>query len=153
MSPKCLVEKYFSVGLFYVFFQVIDGTYNGAKLNCTEQAILSDNKIDKSKGISLPLEIKPSGQFEPLYRTPLSVQVCLYLFLYWYTYSVSLTKRLYHPIKVIWIPSIFFRDRRMVNCRFCPYLFTEQLSWLIVMSLRNIHHQTSFSSIYMIREM
>lgn len=53
---------------------VIDGIYNGTKLNCTDQAILSDNGLDKNKGYSAPLEIMPSGQFEPLYRTTLSVQ-------------------------------------------------------------------------------
>lgn len=53
---------------------VIDGTYDGTKLSCTTQAILSDNKIDTSKGYSVPLELMPSGQFEPLYKTTLSVQ-------------------------------------------------------------------------------
>lgn len=53
---------------------VIDGIYNGTKLNCTDQAILSDDGLDKNKGYSAPLEIMPSGQFEPLYRTTLSVQ-------------------------------------------------------------------------------
>ncbi|XP_057964008.1 peptidyl-prolyl cis-trans isomerase CYP37, chloroplastic isoform X2 [Malania oleifera] len=53
---------------------VIDGAYNGAKLNCTNQAVISDTGFDKSSGYSVPLEIKPSGQFEPLYRTTLSVQ-------------------------------------------------------------------------------
>ncbi|GAB2277890.1 cytochrome P450 monooxygenase 37 [Dionaea muscipula] len=53
---------------------VIDGLYDGAKLNCANQAVLSDNKLDKNIGYSVPLEIMPSGQFEPLYRTTLSVQ-------------------------------------------------------------------------------
>ncbi|GAB2258860.1 hypothetical protein Droror1_Dr00015020 [Drosera rotundifolia] len=53
---------------------VIDGVYDGTKLNCANQAILSDNKIDRNSGYSVPLEIKPSGQFEPLYKTRLSVQ-------------------------------------------------------------------------------
>lgn len=56
-------------------FQVIDGAYDGAKLSSTSQAVLSENGIDKNEGTSIPLEIKPSGQFEPLYRTTLSVQV------------------------------------------------------------------------------
>lgn len=55
--------------------QVIDGTYDGTKLSSTTQAVLSDNKIEKRKGYSVPLEIMPSGQFEPLYKTTLSVQV------------------------------------------------------------------------------
>lgn len=55
--------------------QVIDGTYDGTKLNCANQAILSDSKIGKNIGYSAPLEIMPSGQFEPLYKTSLSVQV------------------------------------------------------------------------------
>ncbi|KAF5730637.1 peptidyl-prolyl cis-trans isomerase CYP37 chloroplastic [Tripterygium wilfordii] len=53
---------------------VVDGAYNEAKLNCTNQAILTDNGLDKNHGYSVPLEIMPSGQFEPLYRTMLSVQ-------------------------------------------------------------------------------
>jgi len=56
---------------------VTDGAYNGAKLNSINQAILSDNGGDKNSGYSVPLEIMPSGQFEPLYKTTLSVQVCL----------------------------------------------------------------------------
>ncbi|KAF5196036.1 Peptidyl-prolyl cis-trans isomerase cyp37 protein [Thalictrum thalictroides] len=53
---------------------VIDGAYDGTKLNCTDQAILSDGGLDKSSGYSVPLEIMPSGQFEPLYKTKLSIQ-------------------------------------------------------------------------------
>ncbi|KAJ9182850.1 hypothetical protein P3X46_006797 [Hevea brasiliensis] len=53
---------------------VVDGAYNGSKLSCTNQAVLTDNGIDKNGGYSVPLEIMPSGQFEPLYRTTLSVQ-------------------------------------------------------------------------------
>ncbi|KAJ0102316.1 hypothetical protein Patl1_04571 [Pistacia atlantica] len=55
-------------------FQVIDGAYDGTRLSCTEQAILTDSGLDKNSGYSVPLEIKPSGQFEPLYKTTLSVQ-------------------------------------------------------------------------------
>ncbi|XP_076934074.1 peptidyl-prolyl cis-trans isomerase CYP37, chloroplastic-like [Bidens hawaiensis] len=47
---------------------VTDGAYDGMKLKCTDQA------IDKSIGYSVPLEIMPSGQFEPLYKTTLSKQ-------------------------------------------------------------------------------
>ncbi|KAL2476117.1 Peptidyl-prolyl cis-trans isomerase CYP37 [Abeliophyllum distichum] len=54
--------------------QVVDGAYNGVKLNCANQAILSDGGMGKDTGYSIPLEIKPSGQFEPLYKTTLSVQ-------------------------------------------------------------------------------
>ncbi|XP_031266792.1 peptidyl-prolyl cis-trans isomerase CYP37, chloroplastic-like [Pistacia vera] len=53
---------------------VIDGAYDGTRLNCSEQAILTDSGLDKNSGYSVPLEIKPSGQFEPLYKTTLSVQ-------------------------------------------------------------------------------
>lgn len=60
-------------------FQVIDGAYDGTKVSCTEQAILTDRGLDKNSGYSVPLEIKPSGQFEPLYKTTLSVQVNLYI--------------------------------------------------------------------------
>ncbi|KAL5736246.1 hypothetical protein ACOSQ2_031034 [Xanthoceras sorbifolium] len=52
---------------------VIDGAYDRARLSCTDQAVLTDNGLDK-KGYAIPLEIMPSGQFEPLYRTTLSVQ-------------------------------------------------------------------------------
>ncbi|KAL5802783.1 hypothetical protein ACOSQ4_031088 [Xanthoceras sorbifolium] len=52
---------------------VIDGAYDGARLSCIDQAVLTDNGLDK-KGYAIPLEIMPSGQFEPLYRTTLSVQ-------------------------------------------------------------------------------
>ncbi|KAK9152636.1 hypothetical protein Sjap_000116 [Stephania japonica] len=55
--------------------QVIDGAYDGLKLICTDQAILSGNSLgEQNSGYGIPLEIKPSGQFEPLYRTTLSVQ-------------------------------------------------------------------------------
>ncbi|GKA83382.1 peptidyl-prolyl cis-trans isomerase CYP37, chloroplastic [Tanacetum coccineum] len=53
---------------------VVDGTYDGMTLKCTDQAILSDSGIDKSIGYRVPLEIMPSGQFEPLYKTALSIQ-------------------------------------------------------------------------------
>eukprot|EP00262_Sarcandra_glabra_P018336 TRINITY_DN6528_c0_g3_i1.p1 TRINITY_DN6528_c0_g3~~TRINITY_DN6528_c0_g3_i1.p1 ORF type:complete len:368 (+),score=65.58 TRINITY_DN6528_c0_g3_i1:85-1104(+) len=52
---------------------VIDGAYDGVKLKCTDQAVLSDNELEGS-GYNVPLEIMPSGQFEPLYKTTLSVQ-------------------------------------------------------------------------------
>ncbi|KAJ0960136.1 hypothetical protein J5N97_002084 [Dioscorea zingiberensis] len=54
-------------------FQVIEGAYDGVTLKCTNQAVLSDNELDKY-GYSVPLEVMPSGQFEPLYKTTLSVQ-------------------------------------------------------------------------------
>lgn len=57
------------------FLQVTDEAYNGAKT--TDQAVLSDNGLDKNTGYTVPLEIKPAGQFEPLYRTKLDVQVSL----------------------------------------------------------------------------
>ncbi|MED6126255.1 cytochrome P450 monooxygenase 37, variant 2 [Stylosanthes scabra] len=53
---------------------VMDGAYDGAKLSITNQAILSDSGADKNSGFSVPLEIMPAGQFEPLYKTTLSVQ-------------------------------------------------------------------------------
>ncbi|KAH7675852.1 Cyclophilin-type peptidyl-prolyl cis-trans isomerase protein [Dioscorea alata] len=52
---------------------VIDRAYDGVMLKCTNQAVLSDNELDKY-GYSVPLEVMPSGQFEPLYKTTLSVQ-------------------------------------------------------------------------------
>uniref|UniRef100_A0A7N0SXT3 PPIase cyclophilin-type domain-containing protein n=1 Tax=Kalanchoe fedtschenkoi TaxID=63787 RepID=A0A7N0SXT3_KALFE len=54
--------------------RVIDGTYNGSKFNCTDQAIITDGGPDRKGGNGPPLEIMPSGQFEPLYKTTLSVQ-------------------------------------------------------------------------------
>lgn len=56
---------------------MFDGAYDGVKLKCASQAILSDNELDNN-GYSVPLEVKPSGQFEPLYKTTLNVQVCLF---------------------------------------------------------------------------
>nr|GME02732.1 peptidyl-prolyl cis-trans isomerase cyp37, chloroplastic [Ipomoea batatas] len=53
---------------------VIDGAYDGVKLNCANQAILTESRLGKDIGYSVPLEIMPSGQFEPLYKTALSVQ-------------------------------------------------------------------------------
>ncbi|KAK4775309.1 hypothetical protein SAY86_010244 [Trapa natans] len=53
---------------------VADGSYNGTKLSTVNQAIISDNGTNKGSGYSVPLEIMPSGQFEPLYRTTLNVQ-------------------------------------------------------------------------------
>lgn len=53
---------------------MIDRAYDGVMLKCTNQAVLSDNELDKY-GYSVPLEVMPSGQFEPLYKTTLSVQV------------------------------------------------------------------------------
>ncbi|KAK8589081.1 hypothetical protein V6N12_023487 [Hibiscus sabdariffa] len=52
---------------------VTDGAYDGTKLSCINQAIISENDTGKD-GYSAPLEIMPSGQFEPLYKTTLSVQ-------------------------------------------------------------------------------
>ncbi|WOK91913.1 peptidyl-prolyl cis-trans isomerase CYP37, chloroplastic isoform X1 [Canna indica] len=52
---------------------VIDGVYDGVKLKCASQAILSDNELE-NYGYTVPLEVMPSGQFEPLYKTTLSVQ-------------------------------------------------------------------------------
>ncbi|CAH9107999.1 unnamed protein product [Cuscuta epithymum] len=53
---------------------VLDGVYDGVKLNCANQAILTESRLEKDSGYNVPLEIKPSGQFEPLYKTTLSVQ-------------------------------------------------------------------------------
>jgi hypothetical protein len=58
----------------YYLTQVLSGTYNGMKLRATEQAIISDNE-QSEEGQSLPVEILPAGEFQPLYRTTLNVQV------------------------------------------------------------------------------
>ncbi|XP_024370689.1 peptidyl-prolyl cis-trans isomerase CYP37, chloroplastic [Physcomitrium patens] len=50
------------------------GVYNGVKLRTTEQAILSDTADLSGAGRELPIEILPSGEFQPLYRTTLNVQ-------------------------------------------------------------------------------
>ncbi|KAJ4813405.1 Cyclophilin-like peptidyl-prolyl cis-trans isomerase family protein [Rhynchospora pubera] len=52
---------------------VMDGAYDGVRLKCTSQAVLTDNEIE-TYGNSVPIEVMPSGQFEPLYKTTLSVQ-------------------------------------------------------------------------------
>ncbi|CAN1154097.1 Peptidyl-prolyl cis-trans isomerase CYP37, chloroplastic [Linum perenne] len=54
--------------------QVVDGAYDGTKLNLINQAVITDDGLDKKSGYSVPLEIMPSDQFEPLYRTKLSIQ-------------------------------------------------------------------------------
>lgn len=60
---------------YLIVIQVVDGAYDGVKLKSTDQAILSDSGLDKNIGYSAPLEIMPAGQFEPLYKTTLSIQV------------------------------------------------------------------------------
>ncbi|KAK3127413.1 hypothetical protein QOZ80_7AG0572940 [Eleusine coracana subsp. coracana] len=52
---------------------VLDGAYDGVTLKCASQAIIADSESGKM-GYTVPLEVKPAGQFEPLYRTPLSIQ-------------------------------------------------------------------------------
>ncbi|KAG0497129.1 hypothetical protein HPP92_001820 [Vanilla planifolia] len=52
---------------------VNEGAYDGVRLKCTDQAVLSDNELE-NYGYSVPLEVKPSGEFEPLYKTTLSIQ-------------------------------------------------------------------------------
>ncbi|GJN32753.1 hypothetical protein PR202_gb21276 [Eleusine coracana subsp. coracana] len=52
---------------------VLDGAYDGVTLKCASQAIIADSESGKT-GYTVPLEVKPAGQFEPLYRTPLSIQ-------------------------------------------------------------------------------
>ncbi|KAL0816856.1 hypothetical protein Bca101_073300 [Brassica carinata] len=53
---------------------VTSGAYDGAKLNTVNQAVITEDGSGKVESVSVPLEVMPSGQFEPLYRTPLSVQ-------------------------------------------------------------------------------
>lgn len=53
---------------------VADGAYDGITLSSVNQAVISENQVEKSSGYTVPLEIMPSGQFEPLYKTTLSVQ-------------------------------------------------------------------------------
>lgn len=52
---------------------VLKGAYDGITLRATEQAVLSDNERSET-GITLPIEIMPTGEFQPLYRTTLNVQ-------------------------------------------------------------------------------
>ncbi|KAJ0045638.1 hypothetical protein Pint_04462 [Pistacia integerrima] len=58
--------------IFSIAKLVIDGAYDRTRLSCIEKAILTDSGLDKNSGDSVPLEIKPSGQFEPLYKTTLN---------------------------------------------------------------------------------
>ncbi|XP_010503082.1 PREDICTED: peptidyl-prolyl cis-trans isomerase CYP37, chloroplastic-like isoform X2 [Camelina sativa] len=53
---------------------VTSGAYDGVKLNTVNQAVITEDGSGKVESVSVPLEVMPSGQFEPLYRTPLSVQ-------------------------------------------------------------------------------
>lgn len=141
------------------FLQVIDEAYSGTKLSSTDQAILSYNGLDKNSGYSVPLEIKPSGQFEPLYKTKLDVQVSSSLVLLqlrqfrsakWF--SCMQLPALVDSI-VLCFCLFFFSHGRMGSCQFFHYLFTEQLQWHIVKSRMSTHHHISFSSICMINEM
>lgn len=52
---------------------VLKGAYDGITLRATEQAVLTDNERSET-GITLPIEIMPTGEFQPLYRTTLNVQ-------------------------------------------------------------------------------
>ncbi|KAL6656778.1 hypothetical protein ACP70R_004558 [Stipagrostis hirtigluma subsp. patula] len=52
---------------------VLDGAYDGVTLKSASQAIIADSQSG-NKGYTVPLELMPAGQFEPLYRTPLSIQ-------------------------------------------------------------------------------
>ncbi|XP_078432876.1 cyclophilin-like peptidyl-prolyl cis-trans isomerase family protein [Wolffia australiana] len=52
---------------------VEDGALDGVRLKCVNLAILSDNE-DGVGGYAAPLEVMPAGQFEPLYKTKLSIQ-------------------------------------------------------------------------------
>lgn len=52
---------------------VSKGAYDGITLRATEQAVLSDTERNEM-GTSLPIEIMPAGEFQPLYHTTLNVQ-------------------------------------------------------------------------------
>ncbi|KAG6547222.1 hypothetical protein Mapa_011158 [Marchantia paleacea] len=52
---------------------VLKGKYNGIKLRTGEQSILCDDQGD-GVGNTLPLEVLPAGEFQPLYQTTLNVQ-------------------------------------------------------------------------------
>jgi hypothetical protein len=54
--------------------QVLEGAYDGVTLKSANQAVIADSESGK-KGYTIPLEVMPAGQFEPLYRSPLSIQV------------------------------------------------------------------------------
>ena len=130
-------------------FQVVDGAYNGAKLSFTDQAVLTDNGLDKNSGYSVPLEIMPSGQFEPLYRTTLSVQVQNSYFYFCAFHAIASSKTFFFSM----LYNFHFPCGRMENCQFFHYLFTGQLQWHTVRFLRTSLHHISFSSISMIKEM
>ncbi|CAN0826416.1 Peptidyl-prolyl cis-trans isomerase CYP37, chloroplastic, partial [Linum grandiflorum] len=38
----------------------VDGAYDGTKLNCINQAVITDDGLDNKNGYSVPLEIMPS---------------------------------------------------------------------------------------------
>ncbi|KAM0898615.1 hypothetical protein ACQ4PT_021786 [Festuca glaucescens] len=52
---------------------VLEGAYDGVTLKSANQAVIADSESGK-KGYTIPLEVMPAGQFEPLYRSPLSIQ-------------------------------------------------------------------------------
>ncbi|CAI0439051.1 unnamed protein product, partial [Linum tenue] len=98
----------------YPFLMVVHGAYDGAKLDTINQAIITDTGLDKNSSYSIPLEIMPSGQFEPLCRTKSSVQSTEQL--QWHIVNVSeaysapyqLFFYLYDKRNVIWLRRIIF---------------------------------------------
>ncbi|XVF70952.1 hypothetical protein PTKIN_Ptkin11bG0203700 [Pterospermum kingtungense] len=68
--------KFCKTGRHFVLSDsVTDGAYDRTKLSlsCINQAIISENGAENN-GYSVPLDMMPSGQFEPLYKTTLNVQ-------------------------------------------------------------------------------
>ncbi|CAM0906321.1 unnamed protein product [Alopecurus aequalis] len=52
---------------------VLEGAYDGVTVKSANQAVIADSESGKT-GYTIPLEVMPAGQFEPLYRSPLSIQ-------------------------------------------------------------------------------
>eukprot|EP00270_Netrium_digitus_P006019 TRINITY_DN1814_c0_g1_i1.p1 TRINITY_DN1814_c0_g1~~TRINITY_DN1814_c0_g1_i1.p1 ORF type:complete len:475 (+),score=109.48 TRINITY_DN1814_c0_g1_i1:50-1474(+) len=52
---------------------LLKGAYDGVALQATSQAVIAEAREERL-GTELPLEVMPSGDFQPVYRTPLDVQ-------------------------------------------------------------------------------
>ncbi|KAK8549128.1 hypothetical protein V6N12_062026 [Hibiscus sabdariffa] len=70
-EPRKMTFRYVKPDIVLVNGVVISHFADGTKLSCINQAIISKNDTGKN-GYSVLLEIMPSGQFEPLYKTTLS---------------------------------------------------------------------------------
>lgn len=104
------------------------------------QAVITEDGSGKVESVSVPLEVMPSGQFEPLYRTPLSVQVKRNRF-------DSHKKNRKTDFAFLHIDF-----GRMGSYQFFLYRFMELLQWRTAKTQKNTLLLTNSSSTYTIKE-